>query len=234
VGTITIQANANRAWVILNDTAGSGGVRWPAAQMLTWHNDGQREVVLNLPSAYVVTATPTTVAGTRQTFAGLGITNGLQPISVVRNYDSAGVSPGRAITPRPKAWLDEQRPDWHSDPGGEAIHWFFDKDDPKTFYLWPRSDGARKIELVYSAVPPEATDIAQTIAIDDIYSNALQYYMLFRALAKNANYTKNPGQSQMYYQLFLQSLGIKDARVKALDANLQMLQDGAGVAGPGG
>ena len=233
MGTLTIASIAERAWTILNDTQGSNGVRWPADELLLWHNDGQREVVLNLPSAFVKTAKPTTQAGTRQTFEGLGISDGLQTIRVARNFSSDGNTPGRAITVRPMGWLDDQIPEWHSATAAPAYHYFFDPSDPKAFYLYPPASGSTKVELIYSAVPPEATAISQAIAVDDIYANALQYYMLFRAFSKGATYTKNPQQATTYYQLFLQSLGIKDQRVAALDANKQMLQDGAGVAGAG-
>ena len=233
MGTLTIASIAERAWTILNDTQGSGGVRWPAAELLKWHNDGQRAVVLNLPSAFVKEAKPTTQAGTRQTLAGLGLTDGLQPIRIVCNYSADGSIPGRSITVRPMAWFDDFKPGWHGEPPDEAIHYCFDPSEPKAFYVWPPAPGNSKVLLTYSAVPPEATDIAQTIAIDDIYANALQYYILFRAMSKGSTYTKNPQQAVTNYQLFLQELGIKDARVKAIDANQQLLANGSGVAGNG-
>lgn len=234
MGTITIQENAEAAWITLNDTLGTQGVRWPAGEMLRWHNEAQRAVVINLPSAFTKTAKPTTQAGTRQDFAGLGITDGLQPIRVPRNFSADGTTPGRSILTCPMRWLDERLPDWHTAPPGPAVHMMFDPNDPKAFYLYPPAPGNTKVELVYAAVPPRATVITEVIALDDIYAEALQHYMLFRALSKGSNYTKNPQQATMYYQLFLQSLGIKDARVKALDANQQMAQDGSGVAGAEG
>jgi hypothetical protein len=231
--TFTGQMIADRAWTILNDTNGGNGVRWPVEEILRWINDGQREVVINLPSAYVKSSIVTFQAGTRQTMAGLNLTDGVQFMKFPRNFANDGVTPGRAVTVRPMLWLDEQRPNWHSDAAGDAIHYFFDPNEPKAFYRWPQANGTtHKGEIVYSAVPAELAAIGNTIVIDDIYANALQYYVLFRAMAKQSNYTKNPAATA-YYQLFLQSLGIKDARVKALDANLAMLSDGAESAGNG-
>jgi len=228
---LTGQNIIDRAWIILQDTNGGSGVRWPSAECLYWLNDGQREVVINLPSAYVKTTVAPGVAGTRQTLTGLGLTDGVQVQKVVRNYASNGTTVGRGITIKPILWLDEQRPLWHADAAADAIHYFFDADDPKTFYVWPQCDGAKRFEVVYTAIPTELASVAATIILDDIYANALQYYVLFRSFSKNATYTKSPQNAQAYYQLFLQSLGIKDARVKALDANMQMASDGAGVAG---
>ncbi len=234
MGTITASAIANRAWIILQDTTGVTGVRWPDTEVLLWINDGQREVVINLPSAYVRTQIRPLAAGTRQTLESLGITDGHQFSRMVRNYHATNPTPGRAVIVRPMMWMDEQRPMWHTDPPGEVVHVFFDKDDPKAFYCWPPADGTRRGEIVYFAVPTELPNLNTAIVLDDIYANALQYYLLFRAFSKNATYTKSPQNAATYYQLFLQTLGIKDQRVKALDANLQMLQDGAGVAGPAG
>jgi len=229
--SITAQQIVDRAWIILQDTNGGSGVRWPSTEQLLWVNDGQREVVINLPSAYVKTAIATLTAGTRQNLATLGFTDGIQFMKFVRNFDAAGTAPGRAVTVKPMMWLDEQRPTWHADAAGDAIHCFYEANDPKTFYVWPKADGTKKGEIVYSAAPPEMAALGNTISLDDIYANALQYYVLFRSFSKNATYTKAPQLAAAYYQLFLQSLGIKDQRVKALDANLQMLSDGAGVAG---
>lgn len=231
MGTLTAQQIVDRAWIILQDTNGGSGVRWPATEQLLWFNDGQREVVINLPSAFVKTTIALGVTGTRQTLTGLGLTDAVQLQKVVRNYAANGTTVGRAITVKPMMWLDEQRPTWHADAAADAIHYFFDPNDPKTFYVWPQCEGTKRFEVVYSAVPAELTALASVSALDDIYANALQYYLLFRSFSKNATYTKSPQAAAAYYQLFLQSLGIKDQRVKALDANLQMLSDGAGVAG---
>jgi hypothetical protein len=232
MATLTGQNIVDRAWIILQDTNGGNGVRWPQAEVLMWLNDGQREVVINLPSAYVKTAIATLTAGTRQTLQGLGFNDGIQFIKYVRNFLADGLTPGRAVTVRPMLWLDEQRPTWHSDAAGETIHCFFEVTDPKSFYVWPKASGTTKGEITYSAAPPELANLASVISIDDIYANALQYYVLFRAFSKNATYTRAPQMATAYYQLFLQGLGIKDQRVKALDANMQMLSDGVG--GPGG
>lgn len=231
MGTITGTQINERARIILQDTAGSTGIRWPDTEGLLWINDGLRAVVIELPTACVKTAIRTLLADTRQTLEGCGITDGVQFAKLPRNYNAAGTTPGRAVIVRPMAWLDEQLPNWHNDAAGPAVHYMFDPNDPKTFYIWPKANGTDKGEIVYYAVPAPLAALTDPISIDDIYANALQYYLLFRSFSKNANYTKNPQTAMAYYQLFLQCLGVKDSRVKALDANLQMLQDGAGVAG---
>jgi hypothetical protein len=230
MGTLTCQQIADRAWTILND---ANGVRWTSAEVLRWVNDGQRAVVLVLPSAYTRAAKPMLRTGTRQTLPVLGLNDGLQPLSVVRNFDGAGEVSGPAITAKSRAYLDDAYPDWHSDEPGPAVHWFFDPQDPMAFYVWPPAPGNLRAEVVYSAVPPELPSIGNPITLPDIYANALQFYLLFRAFSKSATYTKSPQQADRNYQLFLQELGVKDSRVKTLDANLQQVQNGGGVSGNG-
>lgn len=232
MGTITGQEIVDRAWIILQDTVGTPGTRWPAAECLLWLNDALRDVVVQLPSAFIKTVVQDLAAGTRQNLSALGLTDAVQFIKAPRNFD--GSTPGRAITVKPMAWIDESRPGWHNDPTGAIVHVFFDENDPKTFYHWPPVAAAAKVELVYSATPPKLTSLANAIPLDDIYSNALQFYLLFRAFSKNTTYNKAPAAAAANLQLYLQSLGIRDQRLQKLSANLQMLSDGAGVAGTKG
>lgn len=227
--TITGQQIVDRAWIILQDTNGGTGIRHPSGEQLLWVNDAQREVVVVLPSAFVRTTVAVMAVGTRQTLAGLGFADGVQFMKMTRNFNAAGTVAGRAITPKPMAWIDDSKPNWHADPAADVIHYFFDPGDPKTIYNWPPANGTSRAEFVYAAVPPDLAALANVISLDDIYSNAMQYYVLFRSFSKNATFTKAPQLAASYYQLFLQSLGVKDARVKSLDVNRQMLSDGAGV-----
>lgn len=230
MGTITAQDIADRAWAILQDTVGTPGTRWTAPFILAAVNDGQREVVVYLPSAYTLTAIRTLSAGTRQTLEGIGIADGVSLVKVTRNFDVGGSVPGRAITPRSVAWIDEYLPNWHADEAGEVVHFFFDPADPKAFYVWRPANGSRKAEVVYHAIPADLPAISSAITLDDIYANALTHYVLFRSFSMNAAYTKNPALAQYHYQLFLQSLGVKGQTQAAGDPNRRMASDGAGVA----
>lgn len=211
MGTLTGQDITDRAWALNNDT----GVRWVSALCLAAINDGQREVVMYLPSAFTKSATPTLIAGTRQTLSGLSIADGVQVLDVPRNY--VGANPGQAITQRTRAWIDETRPGWHNETASATVrHFFTDERDPKSFYVWPPSNGG-KIELVYAAVPPELGALATVISLDDVYANALMYYLMFRMATVNKTGQQSPAAAQNWYALFLQALGVKDQRVRSND-----------------
>jgi hypothetical protein len=217
MGTITGQQIADRAWIKVNEATGSSAVRWTPAEALMWLNDGQRECVNQLPQAWSKRVTPTLVASSsRQDFAGLSITDGVVLLDVICNYNAAGTTRGRAITKRERAWFDDQLPTWHNSAPGEAVHWMYDERDPKAFYLYPQP-ATGKVEIIYSAIPADLGSLAGVITLDDIYANALQWFMLFSFYSKDATYTKNPASAQAYWTLFMQSLGLRGTNLAGND-----------------
>jgi hypothetical protein len=227
VGTITGQQIADRAWIKVNEATGSSATRWTPAEALLWLNDGQREIVHQLPKANPQRATPTIAAGTRQTLTGLGLTNGIQVLDVVRNMAADGTTPGRAIIKRDRAWLDVRKPSWHSDTASDAYDWMFDDRDPKAFYIYPAKTSG-KIEIIYSALPTDLTVIGDAIALDDIYANALQWFMLFSFYSKDATFNRGQQAAASYWALFMQALGLRDKSVAEASA-----QGDARVSGNG-
>lgn len=204
MGVITGQNIVDRALIKTNDPSAA---RWPAAESLKWINDGQREIVNQLPKANPVRVAASMSAGTRQTLSGLSLTTGIAVIDVVRNVG------GRAITKRDRAWLDDQRPDWHTETQAASVHWMYDERDPKAFYVWPPAVAAASVELIYAALPTDLSALSDVITLDDIYANALQWFILFSFYSKDAVYTKSPQFAAQYWSLFMQSLGFRDKAV---------------------
>jgi hypothetical protein len=234
MGTITIQSQCERVWTALNDALPSFGVRWPQAELLRWHNDGQRAVVAAVPSANVLQAAPALQPGVRQDLLVLsGINAPRQLMAVHGNVAADGVTPGRSITIVAKRSMDERMPMWAADEPGDVRHYMVDSQMPTTFWVWPQPLPGARIALSYSATPADQASASQPITLDDKYANALQYYMLMRAHLKSANTAVGSQQVLLYQGLFAQELGLSDAKRKELDPNLHLFADGAGVAGPG-
>jgi len=193
----------------LQDTT---SIRWPVAELVRYLNDGQREIIVHRPDAMVTNASLTLTAGTKQSLPS----NGAKLIDVVRN--SAGTK--RAIRMCAREILDAQSPGWHNLSGvTEIVHFMFDPRDPKVFYVYPPAQSAgASVDLVYSALP---TDIAEpaagtdysavsgAISVPDIYSNALQDYVLYRAYTKDSQYAGNEARAQARYAAFANALGIE-------------------------
>lgn len=197
----TAQSIINSVAVTLQDT---GFIRWTAAELLQWLNDGQREIAMLLPEASTTFVNFTLVGGTKQTIPA----NGTRLISVVRNVTGTR----RAIRLVDRMVLDAQKPTWHSETGATTItHYCFDPRVPKNFYVYPpaAASGAG-VELVYSIAPTNLTSASANIGLDDIYVNALTDYILYRAYLKDAEYTMNAERAKLHYEAFGASLGVKN------------------------
>lgn len=204
-----------RASIILQDET---HVRWPdETELLLWLTDAQREIVIARPEISVVNGPITLTAGTTKQSLPSG---GLTLMNIVRNLGVGGSTPGRAIRVCAQEVLDAQRPNWHTETAGSEVkHYVFDKRDRKTFYVWPRPSGALQVEAIYSAAPAEVTSLTQTLAVDDIFVNAMLDYVLYRAYSKDSEYAGNGERAKVHYGQFAASLGIQTSTERAYSPN---------------
>ena len=209
-GTLTGANLISRIQDTLQDTT---GVRWLEAELLRYINDAQREIVNLKPESTATTANMALVVGTKQSLP----TGGLRLIKITRNMSDAsgGASGKRAIRIVDRDILDSQEPNWH-DPtvSGDAAHtttvkhYIFDEDDPRSFYVYPgASSTSTFVEIVYSAAPSDLGSISATIAVDDIYGNAIVDFVLYRCYMKDAEFAGNEARAQSHYTLFTNSVG---------------------------
>jgi hypothetical protein len=196
MGTVTAQTIINKAAIQLTDIA---NVRWTRAELLSWLNDGMRQIVLIQPSATSTTASKLLVAGTRQTLPA----GGWLLLQVYRNLGLDGTTPGRAIRIISRELLDGFNPDWHTDlPKPEVQNYIYDIQDQLAFYVYPPNTGTQYIEINYSAEPANLTTESQVIPIFDIFQSALVDYILFRACSKDAEYAPGVQLAQAYLATF--------------------------------
>lgn len=204
----TGQQILDRARIKANDQD-SGNYSWTDAEALLWISDAQRAIVSRLHKAGATSAMPTVAAGSRQTLAGLGLTRGIAFIDVVCNV--TGTTRGAPVRKTQRAWLDDEVPGWHGASGTTIDYWCQDERDPTAIYIYPQiTSGTPKLEVIYANVPNDLTALSQNFGLDDIYAEAAQWYVLFCMFSKDITKLKSAGYAQTYYQLFLQSLGIRD------------------------
>ena len=202
----TFQVNAllGRAAKLLQDDISN--IRWPLAELLTWLNDGQREIVLHKPNASVKNTAFNLVADTKQALPA----DAIQLLSVMRNLPR-----GRSIERADIIILNQQSPDWHSEPPTVVVkHFCYSVWDLKNFYVYPPNNGTGVVELVYSASPADAVENG-VISLDDIYQTVLLDYILYRAWSKDAEYASNPQRANAHYMAFGNALGVKLQMEKA-------------------
>ncbi len=206
MATVTVEAILSRAAVLLQDAT---NIRWPKLELLDWLNDGQREIVLKKPNAYVKNAALPLIMGSKQTIPS----DGVQLLKVVRNL------PGNAIRIVDMEILDSQAPNWHMNaPQQQVVHYCYHEQDLKNFYVYPPNNGAGVVELVYSAAPPN-TILGGVIAIDDIYLSALVDYVMYRAYGKDAEFAADPQRANNHYIAFSNALGGKMQMEVGFDPN---------------
>lgn len=184
-------------------------IRWPIAELVRYLNDGQREIILYRPDAMVTNASMTLATGSRQNLPS----NGTKLIEVIRN--TAGTK--RAVRLTNREILDAQTPGWHGLAGAaDILHFMFDPRDPKVFYVYPPASSAASLEIIYSALPTDVgepadgalyTAVAGNIDVPDIYGNAIQDYILYRAYTKDSDYAGNAQRATAHYATFANTLG---------------------------
>jgi len=204
--SISVASLFARANDLLQDLT---NIRWTQDELLRWLNDGQREIVLHKPEANTANAAMALASGTKQSLPTLGV----RLIDVVRNMGSNGITPGRAIRLVQREVLDAQMPDWHSaTPSTTVKHFAFDERNPRNFYVYPPvpTGVTVYVEAIYSASPTDCT-VGGNFNLDDVYSNAILDYVLYRAYSKDAEYAANAQRAVGYYQVFTTALGIKQA-----------------------
>lgn len=209
MATVTVASVISKVQTILQDTT---GIRWPDLELLGWINDGQREIVLYKPNAFVKNTAVKLTAGTKQTLPA----DGVQLIDVVRNMGTSGGSPGRAIRITMREILDSQVPGWHSGTTDlEVKHYMYTVLDPKTFYVYPPQPSATQnyVEIVYGAAPTDCI-IGGTITLDDIYQTILLDYSLYRAYSKDTEFAADQNRAQAHQTAYIAALTGK-AKVEA-------------------
>jgi len=200
MGTVTAQTILNKAAIQLTDIA---NVRWTRAELLSWLNDGMRQIVLMQPSGSSTTVSVKLAAGTRQSIPS----DGWLLLQIYRNMGTSGTAPGRAIRIVSREVLDGFNPNWHTEiPKAEVKNYIYDVQDQLAFYVYPPNTGTQYIELNYSAQPTNLTSESQTIPIFDIFQSALVDYILFRACSKDAEYAPGLQLAQGYLATFTASV----------------------------
>ena len=126
--------------------------------------------------------------------------------------------------------LDAQLPGWHAQAGvTEILHYMYDPREPRVFYVYPpaAASGA-SVEVTYASVPTDIaepadgalyTAVSGNIGVPDIYANAVQDYVLYRAYTKDSEYAGNAARAQAHYAAFANALGVEIKATVAVGPN---------------
>jgi len=186
--------------VLLDDT----NVTWTAAELLDYLNAGVSAIIAYKPELAVTTANVTLTSGTPKQTLPAG---GIQLLDVIRNT----TTPFTAIRQIERNHLNHVNPDWSATTGSAVKHYMYDKRNPQVYWVYPTPSTGFQIEIVYASTPTRLTSEADAIPFPDLYENALFFFTIALAYAKNAkrgDLTKANG----YFGAFANSLGVRQVQ----------------------
>ena len=220
----------SRARILLNDI---DATRWVDTELIKWVNDAQKLVAMVRPDASVATYVMTCAAGTKQKIPNgsvAGVGSGFRLLDVIRNVttvtgsttaDQVVTLAGRSVRIVDREVLDTQDPYWHTAAGASEVkHFIYDNRSPTLFYVFPPATTAAKLEIVYSVAPTDASVLADTLSISDIYQDVILNYVMYRAYSKDAEYASNAALATGYLSVVNQMLGIKTQKDVAYSPDL--------------
>ena len=153
------------------------GVVFAQAELLDYLTAGQSAVTHLKPDAYSVFAAVSLQAGAQQDLPA-GAT---QLLDVLSN-----VADGSTIRMIDRETLDHSYPDWQSASGAASLvqRFFYDRRDPKRFWVKPANDGTGAVNALYAAAPPRLGAATDLLVLDDSYESALHAYVVAMALGR--------------------------------------------------
>lgn len=204
----------------------SAGAR-PIAMKLA---SGSRQSIAKIPAANIKTydgGTPTDIYG-------------IAVQELVRNMGANGTTPGKAIPPpSDRQRLDALDPDWHTRIGDVVTRWFYNPQDPTTFFVSPAipSGSSVWVDVLLIAPPKVIQDGGEpgserysyegtsneTVGVDDLYEDELWNYCVAYLLLSDAKSQQAMVRATLHAQAFTSSINSLVNSATGHNPNLKVL-----------
>jgi hypothetical protein len=196
----------------LQDTTGQ---KWDVSVLVPYLNLFLLEVMNLKPDAYAVTQNLTLVAGVAQSLP----TDAIALVDVISNMGATGTSRGPEISSIDKGMMDDFIPGWMAFTADPVVRYVVTDDrNPKKFHVFPpQTSSPVKIEVVITTPPLPITESYWEFPFDDSYIPAGIDYVIYRALAEETSQPNTMAKSTMYFNKFMQDLGLKSNVEKQQD-----------------
>lgn len=192
-------------WAAQDQLKDLAGDRWPARDLVSHLNDGQRDIVVLRPDAVAKTVAHALVAGPRQ----------VVPADCSRLIDIPRNTGGRALRQVARKLLDASDPSWYTRQGTKALqHFMLDPREPKVFWVYPPAMVGASVDVDYAPLPQDVAapsgdgwaSVAGDVNLPDDMKNALIHFVLFRAYGKDAE-VGNADLAAAHFKLYKACLG---------------------------
>ncbi len=184
-------------------------VKWLTSILINYLNLALLAITGLRPEAYPTNTNATLVAGPVQTLP----TGAIRLLSAICNMGVGGATPGAAILTIEKDDFSKRNPNWTTATAANTVTAVIrDKETPKTFYVYPPQPSpapGQQILLTVLIPPTTITATTDTFPYDDSYLPACIDYVVYRALAEETTMQNSQVKAKLYYQTFLQALGIQ-------------------------
>jgi len=208
----------NRVRVLLRDID-EGGVQWRDPELIQWFNEACAEIARVRPEACSDTSTFNLVAGSKQSVAALGASRVLEVIC-----NMVGTDEGRAVRQVERSTLDNEDPNWMAGTKTNTVfRYSVSLTDPRSFYVYPPSDGTGGLMMVIGATPEEVVNVSEPFPLPTMYAACVANYILYRAFGKFTESEAMQARAQGYYSVFTAQIG---------DTQASMEQDNAKTRDP--
>jgi hypothetical protein len=146
------------------------GIVW-GSMYLAVINESLKTIAMLRPDA---TATTTELTLTPNKYSQSIPVDGARLLYITRN-----ITTGKPIRLLKRESLNELGDVWTPQTVTSIEHYIYDVENPTKFGVYPVPDSALKIEIIYSALPPNITDSGIAI-INDIYLSPILEHCLYR------------------------------------------------------
>jgi len=171
-----------------------------------------KEIINLVPRSHTDSRTWQLSPSTRQVCPA----DGVEIVDVIMNMGANGATPGPAIR---ETTLDVMRallPGWEAVTPADVIeHWFRIPESKVEFMIYPRSTGNNQALSRITTIPAQVLWDSNgdfklaIIPIDDTFSSAIINGMVYIAYDDDSDTPGNSPRSQMFYNRFLQDLGLR-------------------------
>lgn len=197
---MTPQTIITIARYLLQDTGtNSPAMRQDNTELLTYVNEGLKEVATLRPDLFTQVGDMTCVAGQAE--------QAITFQDAARLLDVLSIHNGAAITPMDRAALDLFKPGWRSDTAGVAEHWAPVEADPLRFFIYPKAPANQVLDVKFVRIP---ATYALGDTINDLpatFEPALADFVIYRAESKDDEHVISQ-RAAAHYAAFKAKLGV--------------------------
>lgn len=203
----TAQSILHRVVDTLGDVT---SIKWTIDRLVRYLNDGQRQILIDRPDAFNVSAVLTLAPGHKQSLPE----DGEKLIDVLAN----AVGSRRAVTKAPIKLLDAQVRNWRSmTPTLEILHFMYDPREPRRFDVYPPAAPGASLDIEYAALPLDLaepdpgqlyTAVTGHTSLSGLFANALGDYVLYRCHSEQSEEAQ-PARAAGHQAAYANALGIE-------------------------